>query len=260
MTKKMSISFYLKADKKRADGNAPIYIKITCLNGVVSFATGKYILPSRWTTTKQLKVTRKEDDQKLQIELGHIRKKLFNIQEQFSGEGKITTAPQGKEAYLNPNIIKQKNSHTLTEFWQRKGLDGHEGLSDQSELRAKDKILKSFSDDFAQLENPSYLASFFKSSASNYLEFYNKANPKLRKYVIDLSRFEEVEISKQEITHKAFSVNRYKSMLRNLFAEYILTGEEQYFHTLANITSRYKLTNWICNSVPRWIREFRLNT
>ena len=102
MTKQMSISFYLKSDKKRADGKAPIYVKITCLNSVVSFATGKYILPSRWKATKQLKNTRKEDDQKLQIELGHVRKKLLNIQEQFSGEGKITTAQQVKDAYLNP--------------------------------------------------------------------------------------------------------------------------------------------------------------
>lgn len=130
MTKKMSFSFYLKLDKKRADGYAPIYVKITCLNSVVSFATGKYVLPSRWNSTKQLKVTRKEDDQKLQIELGHMRKKLLSIQEQFSGEGKIITAQQVKDAYLNPDILKQKNSHTLTElfklhndrFWEKVAL------------------------------------------------------------------------------------------------------------------------------------------
>lgn len=161
--------------------------------------------------------------------------------------------------YEKVQEIEKSKKEYITEFWRRNGLDVNDGLTDRCELRAKDKILKSFSDDFTQLENPAYLSSFFKSVVGNYLEFYNKANPKLRKHVIDWSMFEELKITKQVNTHKAFSVNRYKSMLRNLFEEYVLTGDEQYLHTLANICARYKLMSWIYNSVPRWIREFRLN-
>lgn len=160
--------------------------------------------------------------------------------------------------YEKSQEIEKSKKEYIIDYWQRNRLDVNDAPFERCELRASDKALKSFSEDFTQLENPAYLSSFFKSTAGNYLEFYNKANPKTRKYIIDWSMFEELKIAKQIITRKAFNADRYKSMLRNLFEEYVLTGDEQYLYTLANICARYKLTSWIYYSIPRWIRDFRL--
>lgn len=56
--------------------------------------------------------------------------------------------------YEKVQEIEKSKKEYITEFWQRNGLDLSDAIIDKCELRATDKILKSFSDDFTQLENP----------------------------------------------------------------------------------------------------------
>ena len=130
MSKKISISFYIKADKIKSDGTAPIYCRITLLRSTVSFSTGKYILPARWTSSKQLKLSRKEDDLFLKMELEQIRKKLHLLNESLSSGGLICDAHQIKNGFLNPSSLYEPN-YTLQDvfklhnerFWEKVKLE-----------------------------------------------------------------------------------------------------------------------------------------
>ncbi len=154
--------------------------------------------------------------------------------------------------------LKISNKEYISEFWHRNGLHEQDMNIHRCELRVHDKALKLFSSDMTNMNNPSYLASYFKSVAGSYLEFYKKDKPTSRHNLIDWMQFDDVIIIKEEVTYKATNKNRYKSMLRNLFEEYVITNDEQYLHTLASITARYNLMNWLHGAVSRWIKEFRL--
>jgi len=151
-----------------------------------------------------------------------------------------------------------RNKQYISDFWHRNGLNEQNGDIHRCELRLQAKALKAFSGDFLHLDDPAYLASYFQTVAGSYLEFYNKNKTKKRHHLINWLKFNNIEISKQDLTKKAINKNSYKSMLRKLFEEYVITADEQYINTLASLAVRYNLFNWIRKTISRWIREFRL--
>lgn len=160
--------------------------------------------------------------------------------------------------YNKTEELKESNKQYISEFWNRNGLSDLEGNIHRCEVRLKAKALKSFSGDLMHLDDPAYLASYFKSAVGGYLEFFDKKQTKKRHFLINWSKFNEVKLTKNKLTHKAFKINRYKSMLRYLFEEYVVTNDELYLTTFASITIQYKLFNWVRKVISRWIREFRL--
>lgn len=114
MTKKICITFFIKAEKAKTDGTAPIYARITTQHNRVTLATGKSVQPARWTATKQLKLTRKEDELILKNELEQVRKALTAIYQQLLKDGKLCEAENIKHNYLNP--FTSTNYHLLELF------------------------------------------------------------------------------------------------------------------------------------------------
>ena len=119
MSKKICITFFLKSDKKKIDGSAPIYVRLTLPGlGQSSFSTGKYISPERWKASGKLKKARKEEDQLLNGELQVIRKNLIAKHESLIVEGKSGSAEEVKNIYLHPVEISKPVSHTLLDLFK----------------------------------------------------------------------------------------------------------------------------------------------
>ncbi len=115
MTKKICITFFIKAEKAKTNGTAPIYARITTKQGRTTFATGKSVQPARWTASKQLKISRKEEELILKNELEQVRKSLNAVYEQLSKDGKPCEAENIKHQYLNPFTV---TDHQLLELFK----------------------------------------------------------------------------------------------------------------------------------------------
>ncbi len=160
--------------------------------------------------------------------------------------------------YNKTEELLKSNKDYISEFWNRNGLSEQQGQIHRCELRMYSKALKLFSVDLTYLNDPAYLVSYFKSVAGGYLEFFHKKQTKKRLHLIDWDKFNNIEITKQKITKKAHTLNRYKTMLRYLFEEFVKTDDEQYLITFASITVQYNLINYVHKILSRWIKEYRL--
>ncbi len=127
MTKKIGITFFLKEDKIKIDGTAPVYVRLTGMTGKTSFTTRVYIFPERWHSTKQLKLVRKQEDQLLKSELEKIRKEILDITHLISKKSIVVSVEQVKNQWLNSETIDSNENRTLLElfdahnekFWER---------------------------------------------------------------------------------------------------------------------------------------------
>ncbi|MEO8088097.1 MAG: Arm DNA-binding domain-containing protein [Bacteroidota bacterium] len=116
MTNELFIATYLKVDKVKVDGTALIYMRLG-LNGFKkTFTPGLYAIPGRWDATKQFKVTRTGEEQQIKVKLDEVREKVITIHKNETEQGRLISAEQFVELYLNPCSIKQ-SSYKKPEFY-----------------------------------------------------------------------------------------------------------------------------------------------
>lgn len=106
-----SFHFYLKREKIRKDGMAPLYGRITLNGKRAEFSIKRYVLPEHWDVTKGQPVRRKGKEKELTAYLESIRTKLYRHQRDFQDQNRSYNAQELKDAFLGR---KNKNQeHTL---------------------------------------------------------------------------------------------------------------------------------------------------
>lgn len=89
--KKLKINFYLKGDKKNADGTIAIYAKIYLGNQFSTFSTSKYISKMRWEKTSNLRNPLRIDNEiSLKSYLDSLVKSITDKYIELQKDGSIT--------------------------------------------------------------------------------------------------------------------------------------------------------------------------
>jgi hypothetical protein len=109
--KKLKINFYLKGDKKNADGTIAIYAKIYLGNQFSTFSTSKYISKMRWEKTSNLRNPLRIDNEiSLKSYLDSLVKSITDKYIELQKDGSITeeiTPLYLKKYCFNPHSEKQ---------------------------------------------------------------------------------------------------------------------------------------------------------
>ncbi|WKL47836.1 phage integrase SAM-like domain-containing protein [Flavobacterium pectinovorum] len=105
--KKLKVNFYLKGDKKNADGNIAIYAKIYLGNQYSTFSTSKYISKVRWEKTSNLRNPLRIDNEvSLKSYLESLEKSIIDKYTELQKDNSITeeiTPLYLKNHCFNPN-------------------------------------------------------------------------------------------------------------------------------------------------------------
>lgn len=95
----LKIFFYIRAEKVKSNGEAPIYAKVTLGNQNITISTGKYISSERWLFTNKLRNVLKLEQEKvlkksLDLLVLNLNKKFNEIYYSF-----LTNSQKLKEEY-----------------------------------------------------------------------------------------------------------------------------------------------------------------
>lgn len=159
--------------------------------------------------------------------------------------------------YCKSQEITNSNKVYIYEFWKLNGLVTTDDQTvDRVEGRFRTKALFNLTVDFAQLENPDYLASYFQEKLGDYIVFKNESNYK--KKLIYWGFFGSVEIRKASITKAAISIHGLKPVIRILFEEFVATNNDIFLESLVNICDKYNMDDWFINKVNIWENKLRV--
>ena len=118
----LKIFFYLKAEKIKSNGEAPIYAKVTLSNQNVTISTGKYISPERWMFTNKLRNVLKLEQEKV------LKKSLdlfdLNLNKKFNEIFEID--PDVDLSILKNEIsgkIKYRKSISILDIFDKHNID-----------------------------------------------------------------------------------------------------------------------------------------
>jgi len=102
-----NLMFHLRYDKKQQDGTVPIYCRITIDGQRAELALKRYVLPDRWSPSRQLPVGRDEQSRGIARYIETVRAKLNEHQRLMEEAGKEVTAKSLKDEYLGVNQKSQ---------------------------------------------------------------------------------------------------------------------------------------------------------
>jgi len=108
MKNTFSILFYLRTSKPKADGTAPIYVRITINSKRVDFSAKRAVDPSKWNTAKGRVKGTNEYAKSLNSYLDTIQAGLFNSHQILLQKNKLVTALTLKNNYLG--ITEEKKT------------------------------------------------------------------------------------------------------------------------------------------------------
>ena len=153
-------------------------------------------------------------------------------------------------------IVHSRKSY-IRDFWNKNGMPHCDvKLIDRVEARLTTKELVNFSKDLNDLENPSYLAGFFKLKFENYLVFSNKNNRKERRHLIHWHSLKALKIEKVKTTNKATDDLYSKRItLHTLFDDFLCTGDENTFNTFLKLVLQNNLIDWTLKKALFWKKE-----
>ncbi len=97
--KSFFLSYYIKKEKARQNGDAPIYARVTVKGKPVTLSTGFYIAPLVWKRTQQLKLAKSEAEKKLKRELNNIEHTLQGLVHELKARKEQITSANLKGAY-----------------------------------------------------------------------------------------------------------------------------------------------------------------
>lgn len=110
---KMKLVFYLKKDKKNAEGNSAIYSKITIGKTTTTFSSGKYLSQQRWKDTNHLRNVIKKDNE-IKWYLQNIEERANTIYlELFNHRVQDITALKIKSHLLGIPYINREHQKTV---------------------------------------------------------------------------------------------------------------------------------------------------
>lgn len=147
----------------------------------------------------------------------------------------------------------------ISAFWCKNGLLPLDGKSiDRVEGRLTANELTYFSSDFKDLENPAYIAGFFKLKFENFLVFHKRNNHKDRRHLINWNQLKSVTIKKEKTTAKATdSLYSKRITIHTLFDEYLVSGDIQILHSFLKFTRGSNLIPWVSKKINGWKRDLR---
>ncbi|MEO1418771.1 MAG: Arm DNA-binding domain-containing protein [Bacteroidota bacterium] len=105
-----ALRFYIKREKTRHDGTAPIYARITVNGKRAEIALKRYILPTHWDSQKGKPIARKGKEKELLAYMDTIRNKIYQHHRNFIDREEPITAKLLKEAFLGKSA---RNQHTV---------------------------------------------------------------------------------------------------------------------------------------------------
>jgi len=161
--------------------------------------------------------------------------------------------------YKKQQEIVHSGKSYIRDFWNKNGLPYCNGKSiDRVEGRLSNKEITTFSKRFTDLENPKYLAGFFKLKFENYFVFSNKNNRKERRHLIHWHSLRAVKIEKVKTTNKATDDLYSKRItLHTLFDDFLCTGDDNTFNTFLKLVLQNNLIDWALKNVLFWKKECR---
>ena len=158
--------------------------------------------------------------------------------------------------YPKGDFLEKEYKPYILDFWIQNKLMASDGQSiDRVEIRFKKaKLLTDFDSDFSQLENPAYLASFFKSHGGVYISFtYKKSKRKVS--LIDWCVFKTVDIKKIVKVNHIPVKKSTETALKTLFLAYRDTGNKIYFNAAVELAEYKRLKDKVTKKLPRWLDE-----
>ena len=145
----LKTNYFIKKDKSKSNGQAPIYCKITVNNTSTTVTTGIYILPIRWNKLNMLQLTPKHEDEIIKKNMLDNFKNMVNkhySKLQLADEKNITASRikqliSGNNESTSKNIIDICNNYI-------KVYDVLKGNTNESETTKKYKRVVSYMKDF----------------------------------------------------------------------------------------------------------------
>jgi|WetSurMetagenome_2_1015567.scaffolds.fasta_scaffold63815_2 hypothetical protein len=158
--------------------------------------------------------------------------------------------------YNKEEELERSGKDYIKKFWEINGLGIISGHSmDRAEARFKKNTLKGFCRNLGDLDNPDYLAGFYKKSFYRFLHFTSKKN--INKDLINWTFFKEIVIERENKTIHQNSSARIKITLHTLFNEYVKSENIYLLNSILKISDIYLLNNWTSTRIPIWKSEMR---
>ncbi len=111
---RITINLSIKKSKARVDGKCPVYARCTMHGKRIEIATGVFLAPEKWDSSKQLIKGREEDIRILNNRLGKVVSKINDIYNQLESTGEVF------DIYtLQNRLTKSEPQHYLLNFWNQ---------------------------------------------------------------------------------------------------------------------------------------------
>ena len=158
--------------------------------------------------------------------------------------------------YPKEDFLDKEYKPYIKDFWEQNKLKAGDGQKiDRLEIRYKKaKLLIDFDADFSKLENPAYLASYFKTHGGIYINFIYKKS-KRQVSLIDWSVFGTEDIKKKNQVKHTPVKKSHLTTLKTLMLTYRDTGNKIYFNAAAELASYKRLKDKVTIKLPRWLDE-----
>lgn len=114
MNKTFSLLFYVKKSKKKSDGTAPVYLRITIDGRVVEISSKRYINPEKWNPTAQKLDGTGPDVKSLNAYLKTLEQKVYNAHHELLKDLPSVSADALKEKLVG----KEEKARTLISIFQ----------------------------------------------------------------------------------------------------------------------------------------------
>ena len=115
MSTNYSLLFYLKKPKNYADGDKPIYMRITVAGEPKEVSTGRDCDPVRWNAKANRAKGTKEDIRNLNAYLDTLERQVADAHLQLVQDGAEITAETLKLKYLGKDVQRRYLMETFTE-------------------------------------------------------------------------------------------------------------------------------------------------
>ena len=121
----LNISFIIRKNRANANGDSPIYARISIGDERVEISTGRNIKPENWDSKSNKAITKKKGSVELNKFLDVIKTNIYNHHTEMVKNGEIISAKKLKAQFLGINE-NQKSLLQVFEFHNRqmKELEG----------------------------------------------------------------------------------------------------------------------------------------